>query len=583
MACEIIEYNTLNGEHSVGIKKNEHIYRLTSLYNEKEQIEYWSEKYKNCNKYCIFVMYGLANGAYMEKLINLYDSAVFLIYEPSEEIYTLFENKYEKNRNVYITCGEHGKKILYNLFDIFIDSSSYRFVEWIVLPNYDKIWKEDILNIYRQYAYFINMVAMGEKTKAVYNNSIGKGYIKILPDILNQSSINDFKNEISKNVYEDSVAVVVAAGPSLEKNIDELKRIKNKAFIIAVDTALRPLYTHKIFPDIVVTIDNKKEESFFDTPDFKYIPLIIETTGNYKIVEKHRGKRIYASTGENYTSVLLGMVGKKCSALQTGGSVGNTAFFLAMAIGFKKIVLVGHDLAMSDGKIHASGIHDEEKENVFDGITGVREVEGYYGGKVKTREDYYAYLKWFELQIECHPELKVVNATEGGAKIRGTQNKSLDSIVTDLCDQLPNIDYMKIIENVPKVCSDSEKIEIMNYLGNLPSKLNEYKEKIQHGVDLYLQLNALKKKNNVGTIKFNSCLKEIRELNKWLETINEKHILLMYEAEDKSQLEHSIYEVQKDVEDEWTAIIKLGIDEYNLYLTRIDDLLKDLADSRIIP
>ena len=53
----------------------------------------------------------------------------------------------------------------------------------------------------------------------------------------------------------DIPAIVVSAGPSLNKNIVELRKAKNKAFIVAVDTAVKPLVKAGIIPDLYVVVD----------------------------------------------------------------------------------------------------------------------------------------------------------------------------------------------------------------------------------------------------------------------------------------------------------------------------------------
>lgn len=52
-------------------------------------------------------------------------------------------------------------------------------------------------------------------------------------------------------------AIVVSAGPSLNNNIMELKKAVGKAFIIAVDTAVKPLVKAGIIPDMFAMLDGK--------------------------------------------------------------------------------------------------------------------------------------------------------------------------------------------------------------------------------------------------------------------------------------------------------------------------------------
>ena len=61
-----------------------------------------------------------------------------------------------------------------------------------------------------------------------------------------------------KVIPKDISAIVIAAGPSLNKNIKELKRAKGKAFLIAVDTAVKRLLKEGIVPDMYATLDGMK-------------------------------------------------------------------------------------------------------------------------------------------------------------------------------------------------------------------------------------------------------------------------------------------------------------------------------------
>ncbi|WP_373845633.1 6-hydroxymethylpterin diphosphokinase MptE-like protein, partial [Clostridium sp.] len=58
--------------------------------------------------------------------------------------------------------------------------------------------------------------------------------------------------ECVKDKYKDIPAIIVSAGPSLDKNISELKRAEGKALIIATDAVLTTLKNHGIVPDAVV-------------------------------------------------------------------------------------------------------------------------------------------------------------------------------------------------------------------------------------------------------------------------------------------------------------------------------------------
>jgi hypothetical protein len=59
--------------------------------------------------------------------------------------------------------------------------------------------------------------------------------------------------------YRGKPAILVAAGPSLDKNIDLLSEAKGKALIMSSDTTFPVLLKKGIIPDLVVTIERIPE------------------------------------------------------------------------------------------------------------------------------------------------------------------------------------------------------------------------------------------------------------------------------------------------------------------------------------
>src|SRR5437764_344282 len=55
--------------------------------------------------------------------------------------------------------------------------------------------------------------------------------------------------------FSDVPAIIVSAGPSLDRNIPKLRKFHDRGLMIAVDTALRPLLGAGIYPQLVVSVD----------------------------------------------------------------------------------------------------------------------------------------------------------------------------------------------------------------------------------------------------------------------------------------------------------------------------------------
>lgn len=85
---------------------------------------------------------------------------------------------------------------------------------------------------------------------------------------------------------------------------------------------------------------------------FKDIPMVVCDCSNYELYVLHQGKRFYFAETESYMSYIYNEgTGGRLYSTETGGSVANNAFSLINILGFKKIILVGQDLAYTGKKV----------------------------------------------------------------------------------------------------------------------------------------------------------------------------------------------------------------------------------------
>lgn len=83
-----------------------------------------------------------------------------------------------------------------------------------------------------------------------------------MKNMISQRNIAQIKQAFSAYPVADIPVIIVSAGPSLDKNVKELRKAQGKAFIIVVDAALRTVLQAGVQPDIVCTIDPESPERF---------------------------------------------------------------------------------------------------------------------------------------------------------------------------------------------------------------------------------------------------------------------------------------------------------------------------------
>ncbi|RJP23322.1 MAG: DUF115 domain-containing protein [Candidatus Omnitrophota bacterium] len=281
------------------------------------------------------------------------------------------------------------------------------------------------------------------RVQADRGKGIQRNLLRNLPFILRSESADAWEN-----VLRNVPAVIVGAGPSLNKNINRLRDAPPGVLLISTDTALRPLMKRGIIPHILVACDPTRINlnHFEDFPSldpmiFAFLPeLYYEILAKYPFHQKRICLHDLQSNTIKQFAPFLGIRG----TFQRSMNVGYCAFSLARLLGCSPIVLTGMDLAISPhGRSHA-----EDTANVSDVVTGgdndkvrltgnlettdasIVAVDGYYGEQVMTFSYFHQTILLLEQTI-ADMETPVIDATEGGARKKGAMQKTLRETLAD--------------------------------------------------------------------------------------------------------------------------------------------------------
>lgn len=265
--------------------------------------------------------------------------------------------------------------------------------------------------------------------------------------------------------FKSRPAVVVATGPSLNKNKHLLKGLEDKALIIAVDASLKVLMDIGIKPHLVTSLERVPEVArFFEgfaPEEVKEVYLAACPVIRNEVYQVYPGPRMIVYRNLDHFKWL----GVDKGILDIKLSAGNMAFKVAEALGCDPIILIGQDLALSrDGRTHADGnVYGEKQEALLN--EKYIEVMGNDGQLITTTPTLYSFLKAYELDVATYSGT-CINATEGGAYIRGTQVMSFKEAIDHYtsCDRYYPLD---IIRNQAKSFSEEEKRRDLEQLLNL--------------------------------------------------------------------------------------------------------------------
>jgi len=304
-----------------------------------------------------------------------------------------------------------------------------------------KLFDKDYDKIYKEIKEAINYKKISLATDIQQARKWRNNIIINLSYIFKSPKADDFFG-----MFEGIPAICVSAGPSLDKNIEEIKNAEGKALIICVGTALKALLKHNINPDIVVSMDGD-EANYKHFKDITEIPdtyLFAELGNHYKIQSNWNDKQVFFTMKRNFSAWVEKLKGEY-TPVKTGGSVAHSMVDLAYKLGADPIVLVGQDLAYAEGRTHASGTtyEGQKAEN-----NKMIEVEGINGDTVSTSKSFLSMLSYFNNYFSKHTDRTYIDATEGGARINHTQIMTLKEAIGIYATNLGEVNVKEKLEKV---------------------------------------------------------------------------------------------------------------------------------------
>ncbi|EOV7246049.1 6-hydroxymethylpterin diphosphokinase MptE-like protein [Campylobacter jejuni] len=259
-------------------------------------------------------------------------------------------------------------------------------------------------------------------------------YEQFLQNIPSMLESIPFQRILSQRKNKFDNAIVVSAGPSLAKQLPLLKAYQDKAVIFCADGALSMLEKEGIIPDYVTNLDftDLAMKFFQNKENLKQSIIALECATHPNVARSLKAENcmIILRNKALYQRFNLSDFGY----IDTGTHVSHFSYTLALALGFKNIIMIGQDLAFDEkGNSHSQGFSYGEQ---FSGEKTVPtlKTQAYAGkGEVLTHITWNDYRIKLEYLFACNSkEAKFYNATEGGARINFTEELSFK----ECCEKL---------------------------------------------------------------------------------------------------------------------------------------------------
>lgn len=466
--------NASNGSPNLYIRtdNNRSLY-MCSYYEPEYEAARWVESQQEVlvDKKNVIV-YGFGLGYHLLQMARQYPSYKFVIYEPDVQVLLAamqainLEELFSKMKIELLFIGDD-KAQRHRAFFLFAKLAKGD-TAVLSLPIYDKLDAAMKLEFFEDAKNALLHYDMSAKTAAYYGVQIYQNKMYNLAHLINTPSILGMKDKLKGHK-----AVVVGAGPSLEKDIDLLRKLKDHAIIIAAGSAIQSLKHFGITPHLVVSIDySEANDRAFNHVDIDDVPLLYSPQLKYTILD-NKSKLMYFLVKNDYTSIYHLACEEGEPFFSTTPSVTGPTIEAAVYMGCDEIIFTGQDFSYPGEQVYATGAIHVEKEQRDSFIKEAQlETENVRGGMNRTNNLMQVTLGEIEKLLGSIPYIRFTNTSQIGAKIKHTTWESMDSVLQRLSNEhVPSDVLDKAMREHLRPFDSKRKTTIFNRVVEIPTEI----------------------------------------------------------------------------------------------------------------
>ena len=513
----------------------------------------------------IHLIYGLGLG-YLFQVASANSAGTVILYEPDLNILKIafslvdFSNDILKN-NVFIAdnitkAGEYiYQKSNVKNTPLMLTTAAYRDMD-------SKKFNEMVEELQRMVgSYSLDLKYTQQKFYP-----IARTMIQNIPNLIKEpplSSIKDF--------YKDQTAVVVSAGPTLDRNIETIKKYRDNIVLIVVGTAMKTIAKHGITPDFLCIIETYDSSKQLEGLDLSQVNFVTEPYSNINL-RKFKFKQIYSHISDNMpvNSFWSRIINEKTDEYISKGTVSYTALNIARILGCSKIVMVGQDLAYIEGQCYSKDsaykdlecrfnkennkweITAKDFDNFVESLSNYPDKETrikaaktrlknlnnslYYvksikGEQIPTESVYAAFIKPLSEFAQRFNDREFINTSLVGAQIDGYENMPLEEALKD----------SKPIQN--RELKNNYKFDINDIKEKLKveaGSLNNILSEVKSGQSALKSLNNDFKRYKNATVEVLKDLKKVSGIFLQLSTAYKNSLYDFITAKERIDLDYTM-------------------------------------------
>jgi hypothetical protein len=329
---------------------------------------------------------------------------------------------------------------------------------------------------------------------------------------------------------------------------------------------------HGVMPDFVITVDTNKELKNFTAEGLADVFFLADATANTAVLDMVKPKNlVFYSTDSGTWSRMFSDAGSSLGEIFAGGSVALDAMALAIDWGFKRIIMIGQDLAMTGNKQYADGENLNQNTSFNSPTLYVKDI---YGNDVLTKKDYYTFIRSIEDLAYRNPDIDFIDATEGGALKRHTRIMTLQQAIDQYCKNVYNITEM--IEAIPRRFATNGNELVKQELQKMKENIELLITRMREGAEVCDKAAYMLEHKQYDKDKLRKINEKIRILDEWYADMEEHKLIKKVTCQANHDYETTIYLTEKDSVAESIRIYKNSAKLYIGIADGVADIIKTI-------
>ena len=498
-------------QESVNFKKNENVFETFKILAQApegyQNILSIYQKYndKNFSMKEIYKFVSFGAGEHLNSIDAKIRAKHYFIVEDSLELFrlSLFTTPYyniAEHAKLSFSIAQDSKQFKTAVEEFLKDNFAYNhYIKFFEAPHHteSKLQEFHTAVLSQSHLNFFYSSMLEQYTRSLYYLHNNYNFLNLLDTKLH-------------SYFKSKPTLLLAPGPSLEKNIAWLQKHQDDFLIVALSATLPLLYEAKIKPDIITHFDGFERskvhfEKVADLSFFNESLLLFSTKTPQSIVNLFHKRALFFFESTTSFKKDFGSVSAFCA--------GSSTYLILIALEVQELYLLGLDLALNQETLqtHSSNYHYQQQasNSTNEDVnfrTALIQKAGNFRESIKTTPN-------FAVSIDAidaistglkKPQQKVYNLSDG-AYFSATEPTDIENI------HLERIDKNDLLETFEMSSEHSLSQEEHNNIAKILQKTHYIKAKIQKyktkKIKNQTQLleNLLKIENEICSCKDKEC------------------------------------------------------------------------------